>query len=112
MKSKVQITWMAGALLLAALMVLAACEDSGLTAPSDGLLTLTANPATVTIDPNLGETETQALITAAVFDAGGRPLQNRPPSPSWRRSRSASTGVRSSRRRRRCCGRTCGSCAR
>jgi len=61
--------------LLAALAVMTGCEDSGVVAPSDGQITVTANPATVVIDQAAGETEGQSTITAHVFDAGGFPLQ-------------------------------------
>lgn len=62
-------------LLLAALALAVGCEDSGVVAPSDGQMILSANPATVVIDDEAGETEGQSTITAQLFDAGGYPLQ-------------------------------------
>ena len=41
------------ALLAAGLaLLLAGCEDSGITAPSDGTVVIRANPSTVIIDPS------------------------------------------------------------
>jgi hypothetical protein len=51
------------------------CEDSDLTAPTDGLLELTVNPSGLTIDPDAGESEATAQVIAALFNADGKPLQ-------------------------------------
>ena len=61
-------------LALGCLLVVGGCEDSVLTAPNDGTMIITANPATVTIDPNQGETMGTASVVAQLFDANGRPL--------------------------------------
>jgi len=61
--------------LLIALALTMGCEDSGVIAPSDGQMILSANPSTVVIDDEAGETEGQSTITAQLFDAGGYPLQ-------------------------------------
>ncbi len=65
----------AAALLLLVLMVASiGCEDSVLTAPTDATIVMAANPGTVVIDPNNGETEGSTTIVAQVFDANGNPL--------------------------------------
>ncbi len=69
------ITSSAAALLLLVLMVASVgCEDSVLTAPTDATIVMAANPGTVVIDPNLGETEGTTTIVAQVFDSSGNPL--------------------------------------
>jgi len=70
-RAKLAALFLGGALAL----VLAACEDSGLTAPTDGQIVLTANPATVVLDPDQGASSGQSTITATVFDSEGRPVQ-------------------------------------
>lgn len=61
------------------------CEDTDLTAPADGTIVLTANPATLTIDPNAadpprdpetGQLMAQSTIVARVFDGSGLPQEN------------------------------------
>jgi hypothetical protein len=61
------------------------CEDTDLTAPSDGSIVLTANPASLTIDPNAvdpprdpdtGQLMAESTIVARVFDSGGLPQEN------------------------------------
>ncbi|ANM28665.1 hypothetical protein ABI59_02100 [Acidobacteria bacterium Mor1] len=65
----------AAALLLLLLMAASVgCEDSVLTAPTDATIVMAANPGTVVIDPNAGETEGSTTIVAQVFDANGNPL--------------------------------------
>lgn len=68
-------------------LVLAGCEDSGLTAPSDGSVIVRANPSTVVIDPSstvedppgsgnfVPQSSGTAQITAQIFDADGKPQQ-------------------------------------
>ena len=60
--------------LLAALF--SGCEDSGVIAPSDGSIVLTANPSAVIVDPGGSPPEGSTTITAVVFDKGGTPQQN------------------------------------
>lgn len=43
-------------------------------APTDGTIQVSANPATIVIDPNAGETSGSAQIAAVVFDSLGAPL--------------------------------------
>jgi len=63
--------------LLAAAVVLATgCEDSEVTAPTDGIINLSVNPSTIVIDPNAGQTSGDAQVIAAVFDNDGKALQN------------------------------------
>lgn len=62
-------------LLLAILLLAAGCEDNGVIAPSDGQLIMTANPTTVVIDDDAGETEGRTTITAQLFDTNGFPLE-------------------------------------
>jgi len=61
--------------LLAALALTAGCEDSGVIAPSDGQMIVTANPTTVEIDEAADPPEGQSTITAQLFDASGFALQ-------------------------------------
>lgn len=64
-------------LALAALLALAAvtsgCEDTPLTAGSDWEMTVTANPAAVTFDPNTGVNSADIDIQAVLLDAAGAP---------------------------------------
>jgi len=76
--------WVGAGALAAAAILLAGCEDSGITAPTDGSIVITANPSTVTIDPNTtgptdpetGERIAQSTIVARVFSKDGAPVQN------------------------------------
>jgi hypothetical protein len=76
------------ALLAAALVaVLAGCEDSGLTAPSDGSVIIRANPSTIVIDPSttvedppgsgnfVPQSSGTSQITAQIFNADGKPQE-------------------------------------
>lgn len=54
--------------------LLPGCEDSGVIAPSDGSIVLTANPSRVILD--LTTFEGTSTITAMVLDKGGTPQQN------------------------------------
>ena len=74
MKAKIQTLWILAA--LGAALFLVACEDTDLTAPPDGSMVVTANPATVVIDPNQGQSTGQSTIIATLFDSGGQALQN------------------------------------
>jgi hypothetical protein len=68
-------------------LVLAGCEDSGLTAPADGSVIVRANPSTVVIDPSstvedppgsgnfVPQSSGTSQITAQIFDADGKPQQ-------------------------------------
>lgn len=76
MKVRYTITLLAVPVLLGLLVLAAGCEDSELTLSGDGAILLTANPGTITIDPNQGETEGTATIIASVFDSLGNPQQN------------------------------------
>lgn len=64
------------ALVVVVSLPLAGCEDSDLTAPTDGIINLAVNPSTIVVDTNSGETEATAQVIASVFDNGGKPLQN------------------------------------
>lgn len=64
----------ATATILLVALVLTGCEDSGVTAPSDAQIIVSANPGTVVIDTEAGETEGRTTITAQLFDAEGFPL--------------------------------------
>ena len=76
------------ALLAAGLvLLLAGCEDSGITAPADGSVVIRANPSTVIIDPSstvedppgsgnfVPQTSGTSQITAQIFNADGAPQQ-------------------------------------
>ena len=56
--------------------ILVSCEDSGVTAPTDGQILVSANPGTIVIDRQLGEDSGQSTITAQVFDASGFALED------------------------------------
>lgn len=60
--------------LFVGLVSLLGCEDTDLTAPTDGQITVTANPATVVLDPENDVDEGSSTIAAQVFDATGRAL--------------------------------------
>jgi hypothetical protein len=62
-------------LLLAVFLLTAGCEDSGVIAPSDSQIIMLANPTTIVIDDNGGDTSGVSTITAQLFDANGFPLQ-------------------------------------
>lgn len=64
------------AMLIVAGLMFAGCEDSDLTAPTDGIIDLAVNPSTIVIDPNNGPDEATAQVIASAFDNGGQPLQN------------------------------------
>ena len=51
------------------------CEDSGVLAPTDSEISVSASPGTVIIDEAAGETEGQSQISAYLFDAEGFPLE-------------------------------------
>jgi hypothetical protein len=76
MKVRLTITVLSGLVLVALLVLAAGCEDSDLTISGDGAILLTANPGTVTIDPNQGETEGTSTLIASVFDSAGNPMAN------------------------------------
>lgn len=72
------------ALVLAALLV-GGCENTELTAPSDGVIVLAANPNNVDFnpddpnqerDPDTGEMIARSTIIAQIFDADGLPQEN------------------------------------
>jgi hypothetical protein len=73
MKAHTKITTGSVVLLLAVLLM-AACEDSDLTTPSDGSIVLNANPQTLVIDPTQGQSSGTSDIQATVFDSNGNPL--------------------------------------
>ena len=68
-------------------LALAGCEDSGLTAPSDGSVIVRANPSTVVIDPSatvedppgsgnvVPQSSGTSQISAQIFDADGKPQE-------------------------------------
>ena len=64
------------AMLIVAGLMFAGCEDSPLTAPTDGIINLAVNPSTIVIDPNTGPDEATAQVIASAFDNSGKPLQN------------------------------------
>lgn len=64
------------ALLVLAAALLLSCEDSAITAPSDGQIIATANPATVVLDPDAGINSATSTIVAQVFDGSGFPVEN------------------------------------
>lgn len=80
--------WPMAAVVLAVLASATSCEDSDLTAPGDGSLTLKANPSTVVIDSNrlvedppgsgifVPQTKGSTTLIAQVFDADGKALSN------------------------------------
>jgi hypothetical protein len=72
----------AAGLLLAALALLSllmvSCEDTDVTAPAGSIITVTASPASVTIDEDNGEVAGQTTIVAQVVDATGQPLDEVP----------------------------------
>lgn len=72
-KTSIQVS---AAVLLALAAFTGGCENADLTAPGDGTIVMTANPATVTIDPNDGQNQGQTTVVARVFDADGRPVEN------------------------------------
>lgn len=76
MKVRIMLSAVAALATLGMVLLVVGCEDSDLTLPSDGIITLTANPQTITIDPNLGETEGSTTIIASVFDANGNALED------------------------------------
>jgi hypothetical protein len=65
------------ALVLLAGGLMVGCEDTPLTAPSDGEVRLAASPSTVRIDTTLPDDEqyAESRITAQVFDGNGRIMQ-------------------------------------
>lgn len=82
MRTKTIVTIVAVAVLMIAVP---GCEDSELTAPTDGVLNLAANPSNVTFnpndpnaprDPNTGELIARSTMIAQVFDADGVPQEN------------------------------------
>lgn len=68
----------AGASLLGILLVMAiACEDSAVVAPSDGSITVTLNPTSVTVDPNAPANAVKSSdVRAILLDKEGRPVEN------------------------------------
>lgn len=64
------LSYAAFALVLA---VGAGCDESDPTAATDWTILVRANPGTVNIDPNLGQTEGTTEIQASLFDADGIP---------------------------------------
>lgn len=70
------------AILVLAAVLLSGCEDSDLTVSSGGTISVTANPGTVRIDPNVdtpdpdtGLFEGTTMITARVFDDQNLPQE-------------------------------------
>ena len=68
---------MGTALMLAVLLALS-CEDSDVTVPDGSTITLVANPASVQIDQEGGETEGSSSIVAQVLDSNNIPLEDVP----------------------------------
>lgn len=68
------------AVLLAALAVAAlsttGCEDSDVTAPTDGIINLVVSPSNLVLDPDSGVDSASAQVIASVFSNDGQPLQN------------------------------------
>ncbi len=60
---------------LALAFALTGCEDTAVTVPTDGVITMNANPGTVVLDPDNGITTGTSKITAAVFESTGAALQ-------------------------------------
>jgi hypothetical protein len=67
-----------GAMLIALILMTAACDDSGVTAPEGSTITLTPSPGTITIDQVSGETAGQSTLVAQVVDGGGLPVDEIP----------------------------------
>jgi hypothetical protein len=59
------------ALVLCAAAMVWGCESSDVLAPTGSQIIIEANPTTVTIDLDAGETEGQSLISAQFFDSTG-----------------------------------------
>ncbi len=68
----------AAGLSAAAVIGIGGCDNTGINAPSDGQLIVSANPATVNIDPNQNQTTATTAIRAEIFDSKGNPLQGVP----------------------------------
>jgi len=67
-----------GAALMLAVVFVLSCEDSNVTVPDGSTITLVANPASVQIDQEGGETEGSSTIVAQVLDSNNIPLEDVP----------------------------------
>lgn len=77
MNSRFRSTLAAFAIVAVAAWIVA-CENSGVTAPSDSALVVTVNPGTVNIDPNANQTQASADLRAELYSSKGSPLQGVP----------------------------------
>ena len=74
-----RLRWTLAAFAIAAVAVwIVACENSGVTAPSDAALVVTVNPGTVNIDPNSNQTQASSSLRAELYSSKGSPLQGVP----------------------------------
>jgi hypothetical protein len=62
--------------LVTAGLAMTGCDDSDVTAPTDGIINLVVSPSNLVIDPDSGIDTATAQVIASVFDNGGQPLQN------------------------------------
>jgi len=74
MSKATRLGWGAASLLVILLVVAIACEDSPVVAPSDGSITVTLNPTTVTIDATNQQKSSE--VRAILLDKDGKPVSN------------------------------------